>query len=117
MSLLRALILALALGLVVACAAKPAGPAAGDLPARLAAANVLAGSLAQGLAVATRAGTIRPGGETAAALLLTLAALELALDGAGDAWRAGLSGLAAGNLAAAERQMADLQPLLPAVGD
>lgn len=109
MSLMRALILVLALGLGVACAAKPTS----DLPARLAAANVLAGGLAESLVIATRAGAIRPGGETAMAILVTLGAVDLALDGAGNAWRAGLLNLADSNLAAAERQMAGLQPLLP----
>jgi hypothetical protein len=113
MSKMRALILVLALGLSVACAAKPAS----DLPARLAAANVLAGGLAESLVIATRAGAIRPGSETASAILVTLSAVDLSLDGAGNAWRAGLPNLADSNLAAAERQMAGLQPLLPVVAE
>ena len=40
-------------------------------------------------------------------------AKELALDGAGNAWRAGLPNLAESNLSAAENQMSGLQPLLP----
>ncbi|MBL8709752.1 MAG: hypothetical protein JNL25_11200, partial [Rhodospirillaceae bacterium] len=62
---------------------------------------------------AMAAGAVAPGGDRALALLATLAAVELALDGAGNAWRAGLPDLAAANLAAAERQMTGMQPLLP----
>lgn len=100
----------LAIGLLGACAGN-AGR--GDLGARLAAANLMAGSLASGLSQATEAGAIAPGSATAAALLATLDAIELALDGAGNAWRAGLPDLAERNLGAAEGQMAGLSPLLP----
>ncbi|WP_374374844.1 hypothetical protein [Dongia sp.] len=104
--------LLLCIGLLVACAA-PGGVPTRDLPARLAAANLLAGSLAAGLTQATAAGRVVPESGTAVAILVTLSAVELALDGAGDAWRAGLPALAESNLDAAERQMSGLQPLLP----
>nr|WP_298688972.1 hypothetical protein [uncultured Dongia sp.] len=92
-----------------------AGCASGgsDLTARLTAANLLAGSAAQSLAVAAEAGQIEPGSETAAAILLTLDAIEAGLDGAGAALRAGLPDMAGENLAAAESQLLALQPLLP----
>lgn len=111
MSRLRSLILPFALGLLIACTGVPVQLP--ELPVRLAAANILSGSLAQGLVTATRSGAIRPGSSTAEAMLVTLGAVELALDGAGNAWRAGLPALAESNLTAAERQMAGLQPLLP----
>lgn len=107
--------------LLVACAV-PDRPA--DLGARLAAANLLAGSLAAGLDQvldpALGEPAILPGSGTAIALLVTLDAVELALDGAGNAFRAHLPQLAEANLAAAERQMAGLQlaglrPLPPSV--
>lgn len=112
------LFLFLALGLLAACAGGapsggPGGGPGGDLGARLAAANLLAGSTAAGLREALAAGAVSPGSDRALALLATLAAVELALDGAGNAWRAGLPDLAAANLAAAERQMTGMQPLLP----
>lgn len=103
------LLLCLAIGLVGACAQ---GTTPRDLPARLAAANLMAGSLASGLAQATASGVIEPGSATSMAVLVTLDAVELALDGAGDAWRAGLPDLADRNLDAAEGQMAGLGPLL-----
>jgi hypothetical protein len=102
----------LCLGLLVACVA-PGGAPSRDLPARLAAANILAGSLATGLTQATAAGIVAPESDAAAAILVTLSAVELALDGAGNAWRAGLPNLAESNLSAAENQMSGLQPLLP----
>lgn len=100
-----------AIGLLGACASAHDPKA---LPSRLAAANLLAGSLATGVTQAAASGAITPGGDTAAALLVTLDAVELALDGAGNAWRAGLTDLAESNLGAAERQMTALQPLLTA---
>lgn len=99
------------LGVLTACSASPGQPAT-DLPARLAAANLLAGSLATGLDQAIAAGALAPEGETMVAILATLSAVDLALDGAGDAWRAGLPNLAESNLGAAERQMSGLRPLL-----
>jgi hypothetical protein len=84
-----------------------------ELTARLTAANLLAGSAAQSLAVATEAGQIKPGSERAAAIVLTLDAVESGLDGAGAALRAGLPDMAGENLAAAESQLLALQPLLP----
>jgi len=102
------LIVALPVLFVTGCASGP-----GDLTARLTAANLLAGSAAQSLAVATEAGQIEPGSETAAAILLTLEAIESGLDGAGAALRAGLPDMAGENLAAAESQLLALQPLLP----
>lgn len=100
----------LAIGLLGACAGN-AGR--GDLGARLAAANLMASSLAASLSQATEAGVIAPRSATAAAALATLDAIELALEGAGNAWRAGLPDLAERNLGAAENQMAGLGPLLP----
>lgn len=99
-----------AIGLLGACTTAHAPDA---LPSRLAAANLLAGSLVIGVTQAAADGAIAPGSDTAIALLVTLDVVELALDGAGNAWRAGLTGLAKSNLDAAEHQMAALQPLLP----
>lgn len=106
------LVVLMALGMLAACTGGADLPAARDLGARLVAANLLAGSLAAGLAQATEAGVIAPESDGADALRVTLAAVELALDSAGDAWRAGLPRLAESNLAAAEQQMAGLQPLV-----
>jgi hypothetical protein len=101
--------------LLAACAA----PQPADLGARLAAANLLAGSLAAGLDQALARGDMRaglaPGGDGAIALIVTLDAVERTLDGAGTAYRARLPQLAEANLAAAERQMAELRPLLAPV--
>lgn len=83
------------------------------LTARLTAANLLAASAAQGLVSATQAKAIEPGSETAAAIVQTLDAVEMSLDGAGSALRAGLPEMAARNLDAAETQLVALQPLLP----
>ena len=86
-----------------------------DLAARLAAANLLAGSGAQALASTIESGLLDPGSETVAAIAVTLDAVEISLDGAGAALRAGLPDIAARNLGAAEAQLAGLQPLLPAM--
>lgn len=84
-----------------------------SLTDRLTAANLLAATTAQGLAIATGAKAIASGSETAAAINRTLDAVELSLDSAGSALRAGLPDMATRNLDAAETQLTGLQPLLP----
>lgn len=86
---------------------------ADSLTARLTAANLVAASAAQGLAMATKSRVITPGSETATAIVQTLDAIELSLDGAGSALRAGMPEMAARNLDAAELQLGTLQPMLP----
>jgi hypothetical protein len=103
----------LVIGLLAACTGSADVSASRDLGARLMAANLLAGSLAAGLAQASAAGVIAPESDSASALHATLAAVEMALDSAGDAWRAGLPTLAESNLGAAEQQMAGLRPFVP----
>lgn len=84
-----------------------------DLRSRLTAANLLAGSLAQGLDSAIRTHAVTPGSERAALIAATLGAVERSLDGAGAALRAGLPDLATRQVGAAELQLDGLQPLLP----
>lgn len=93
-----------------------AGCSAGSdgLAARLTAANLLAASAAQGLVTATQSGAIEPGSMTATTIGQTLDAVELSLDSAGSALRAGLPEMASRNLDAAEQQLGGLQPMLPA---
>lgn len=104
------LAVALPILLMIGCAA-----GTDSLTARLAAANLVAASAAQGLATAARTQAIKPDSTTAAAILQTLDAVESSLDGAGLALRAGLPEMASHNLDAAEAQLSVLQPMLPAV--
>jgi hypothetical protein len=107
-----ALIVALPLLLVAGCSTGN-----DDFTARLTAANLLAGTAAQGLISATEARAIEPGSDAAMAIIQTLDAVELSLNGAGAALRAGLPDIAGHNLDAAETQLGALQPLLqPAPG-
>ncbi|WP_374382919.1 hypothetical protein [Dongia sp.] len=87
--------------------------------ARLAAANLLAGSVAQGLAssIGTEDGQVALDPSRAALIAKSLDAVELSLDAAGDALRGGLPAVAAGQIGAAESQLDDLVPLLPAKAD
>jgi hypothetical protein len=106
----------LLLALLASCAA-PAGPQAAtdgiDLKARLVSANLLAGSLAEGLNSATRGQAIDPDSDQALLIVQTLDAVERSLDGAGTALRAGLPAMAERQIGAAESQLVGLQPLLP----
>lgn len=108
------LIIVLPILLIAGCSASPDGLKAG-LTARLTAANLLAASAARGLVTATQSRAIEPGSETAAAIGQTIDAVELSLDGAGSALRAGLPEMASRNLDAAEQQLGGLQPMLPAI--
>lgn len=110
---------------VIACLSLAACVAEGDaqnaLWARLAAANLLAGSVAQGLANSMEprgieAGNGRGGLDASRAALIakSLDAVELSLDAAGDALRAGLPAVAEGQIGAAETQLDGLVPLMPA---
>lgn len=83
--------------------------------ARLTAANLLAGSVAQGLASATEAGLIAPGSGRARVIAQTLDAVALSLDGAGTALRAGLPAVAESQIGAAESQLGELQPIIPSI--
>lgn len=106
----RAIGLALAIALLAGCAAERAD---GGLWARLTAANLLAGSMAQGLNSATDAKVIAPGSQRAILIAQTLDAVELSLEGAGTALRAGLPSMAERQIGAAETQLGGLEPLLP----
>jgi len=107
--------LSLAVTLLTSCAA-PAGTVSGhdgvDLRTRLVAANLLAGTMAEGLITATRAHAIKPGSDQALLISVTLDAVDRSLDGAGTALRTGLPELAARQIGAAESQLDGLQPLL-----
>jgi hypothetical protein len=101
--------------LLIGCAGAPTGEA---LWARLTAANLLAGSVAQGLDSAVRAGAIAPGSARAELIVQILDATELSLNGAGMALRSRMPAIAERQLDAAEAQLEGLQPLVPiAKGD
>lgn len=108
MRIILGLIIMLPILLTVGCSASP-----DNLTARLTAANLLVATAAQGLATAVTHRAIEPGSETAAAIIKTLDAVELSLDSAGSALRAGWPEMASRNLDAAEQQIRALQPLLP----
>jgi hypothetical protein len=105
----------LALALLASCA-MPAGQQEGgenaDLRTRLIAANLLAGSLAEGLNGAIRLHAVAPGGQRALLIRETLDAVERSLDGAGTALRVGLPQMATRQITAAELQLDGLEPLL-----
>jgi len=105
----------LALALLASCA-MPAGQQEGgegvDLRTRLIAANLLAGSLAEGLNSAIRLNAVVPGSQRAQLIKETLDAVERSLDGAGMALRAGLPQMATRQISAAELQLDGLEPLL-----
>jgi hypothetical protein len=111
--------LSLAVTLLTSCVV-PASTVSGDdgvdLRTRLVAANLLAGTMAEGLIMATRVQAIKPGGDQALLIRVTLDAVDRSLDGAGTALRAGLPELAARQIGAAESQLDGLQPLLPPPG-
>jgi hypothetical protein len=102
----------LVLGLAGACSSQGVNE---GLWARLTAANLLAGSVAQGLASATEAGLIAPSSGHAQLIAQTLDAVALSLDGAGTALRAGLPAVAESQIGAAESQLSGLQPLIPPI--
>ena len=110
------LLMMLPILLFTGCAAGINDPESSGLTGRLTAANLLAGSVAEALARSIETGLFDPDGDTAAAIGVTLDAVEISLDGAGAALRAGLPDIAARNLGAAESQLAGLQPLLPDIG-
>lgn len=107
----------LVLALLASCAS-PAGREGGgegvDLRTRLVAANLLAGTMAEGLISATHAHVIEPGSDQATLIKVTLDAVDRSLDGAATALHSGLPELAARQIGAAESQLDGLQPLLPA---
>ncbi|MDY0872523.1 hypothetical protein [Dongia rigui] len=113
-----------AVALLVSCAMPASRQQAGehqsgvdvDLRSRLTAANLMAGSLAEGLSSAIRLHAVTPGSERALLIAATLDAVDRSLDGAGTALRAGLSDLATRQIGAAEMQLYGLQPLLPMQG-
>jgi hypothetical protein len=107
------LLLMLPFLLFTGCAAGANDPGGSGLTGRLTAANLLAGSAAEALARSIETGLFDPDGDTAAAIAVTLDAVEISLDAAGAALRAGLPDIAARNLGAAESQLAGLQPMLP----
>lgn len=106
----RALGVVLVVALLAGCAGEQAD---GGLWTRLTAANLLAGSMAQGLNSATEAKVIAPGSQRAILIAQTLDAVELSLEGAGTALRAGLPAMAERQIGAAEAQLGGLEPLLP----
>ncbi|WP_374314575.1 hypothetical protein [Dongia sp.] len=101
--------LVLVLALLAGCAANAT---ADNLWARLTAANLLAGSLAEGLGQAIEAKWITPGSQRAQLIARTLDAAELSLDGAAAALRAGLPAMAERQIGAAETQLSGLEPLI-----
>jgi uncharacterized protein (DUF2336 family) len=101
--------LMLVLALLAGCAANAT---ADNLWARLTAANLLAGSLAEGLGQAIEAKWITPGSQRAQLIARTLDAAELSLDGAATALRAGLPAMAERQIGAAETQLSGLEPLI-----
>ena len=104
-----ALGLVLVLGLLAGCAANAT---ADNLWARLTAANLLAGSLAEGLGQAIEANWITPGCQRAQLIAQSLDAVELSLDSAAAALRAGLPAMAERQIGAAETQLGGLEPLI-----
>lgn len=111
-SIATRIVVALSLLLVLGCAGTGDGLTE-RLTGRLTAVNLMAATTAQGLASATKAGVIVPGSATASVIDRTLDAVELSLDSAGSALRAGLPDMASRNLDAAETQLTALLPLLP----
>jgi hypothetical protein len=104
------------LGLLTSCATPAGGLQGGeslDLRSRLIAANLMAGSLAEGLSSAIRTRKLVPGSDRAMLIGATLEAVERSLDGAATALRAGLPDMATRQIGAAETQLIGLQPLLP----
>jgi hypothetical protein len=107
---------------LAACVAE--GEAQNALWARLAAANLLAGSVAQGFAssmgtdgIEAGSGRDRLDSSRAALIAKSLDAVELSLDAAGDALRGGLPAVAERQIGAAETQLDGLVPLMPADTD
>ena len=106
----------LAIAVLASCdtpAGQQQGAEGGDLRTRLVAANLLAGSLAEGFNSAVRAKAVEPGSDRALLIAVTLDAVERSLDGAGTALRAGLPEIAARQIGAAESQLDGLEPILP----
>jgi hypothetical protein len=111
-----AIAFSLLLALLSSCATPVGRPLGGeniDLRSRLVAANLMAGSLAEGLNSAIRTHALVPGSDRAVLIAATLDAVERSLDGAGTALRAGLPDMATRQIGAAETQLVGLQPLLP----
>ncbi|WP_374656100.1 hypothetical protein [Dongia sp.] len=101
--------LILSMALAVGCGTQSSES---NLWARLTAANLLAGSLAQGLGSVTEARAIVPGSPRAVLIAQGLDAVALSLDSAGDALRAGLPAVAESQIGAAETQLDGLKPLV-----
>ncbi len=99
----------LAIALLAGCVASST---ADSLWARLTAANLLAGSLAEGLGQAIEAKWITPGSQRAQLIARTLDAAELSLDGAAAALRAGLPAMAERQIGAAETQLSGIEPMI-----
>lgn len=104
--------------LLTSCAA-PIGNShddeAASLRTRLAAANLVAGSLAEGFNRALHSKDSLPGNDQTQLIEQTLHAVEYALDGAAIALRSGLDDLASRQITAAESQIDNLQLLVPIV--
>lgn len=110
----------LALALLASCtmpASQQEGGEDADLRTRLIAANLLAGSLAEGLNSAVRLHIVTPDSQRALLIKVTLDAVERSLDGAGTALRAGLPQMATRQISAAELQLDGLEPLLQNPGE
>ena len=83
-----------------------------EIYSRLAAANLMAGTLAKGLAGAVEAGAIEPNSSRAIVAAKTLDAVEISLDAAGEALRGGLPQVADEQIGAAQSQLDTLVPLV-----